>query len=276
MGRIDSGQQPPAYRQGECAFYNITVKVTPDVLIPRPDTERLVDVVLEFTRCGRHVKSRNVRGRSGKVNLPFPANCSALRLLDLCCGSGCIGLAVEANSNAVVTYGDISLPALDVARENGCKDVRVLDALNPPAAELHGGFDVLVCNPPYVIPGDTALDGSVLDREPHIALFGGSDGLAFYRSLLPNWTSVLKPGGLFAVEVGYNQAETVARMMREAGLEGVAVRKDYGGVERVVSGYYTKESGVIHGQKESQSSPKGNSFAGRAGGSEEGRAANGS
>jgi len=208
--------KPEAYRLGECAFYNITVKVTPDVLIPRPDSERVVDVALEYLRRG---------GR------PY-------RVLDLCTGSGCIGLAIQANSDAVVTFGDISLPALEVAKSNGCKDVRVLDALNPPPAELRGEFDVLVCNPPYVSPDDTALDKSVTDWEPHIALFGGCDGLEFYRALLPAWIDALKPGGLFAVEVGYNQAETVARMMRDAGLEGVAVRKDYGGHDRVVSGFY--------------------------------------
>jgi release factor glutamine methyltransferase len=202
---------------GEIAhFYNITLEVTPDVLIPRPDTERLVDVVLEF------LKTRP------------DGSC----VLDLCCGSGCIGLAIEANAPGVsAVYGDISPPALKVARANGCADTRILDALKPPPAGLHAIFDVLVCNPPYVIPGDPALDKSVYDREPHIALFGGPDGFSFYRSLLPEWLRVLKPGGLFAVEAGYNQAGAVSRMAREAGLEDVSVRKDYGGHERVVFGY---------------------------------------
>ena len=220
MGNV----KPEAYQSGECHFYNITLKVTPDVLIPRPDSERLVDVALE-----------ELPPRPLRVHPSAEGNFH--RVLDLCCGSGCIGLAIEANAPGVsVTYGDISLPALEVAKSNGCKDVRVLDALKPPPPELLGVFDVLTCNPPYVAPNDNALDASVLDWEPHIALFGGCDGLEFYRSLLPNWTAVLKPGGLFAVEAGYNQAETVARMMRDAGLEGVAVRKDYGGVERVVCG----------------------------------------
>jgi release factor glutamine methyltransferase len=213
--RVDS-DRPEAYRLGECHFYNIILKVTPDVLIPRPDSERLVDVALEYLNGKPH----------------------GVRLLDLCTGSGCIGLAVEANAPGVlVTYGDISLPALEVAKSNGCKDVRVLDALKPPPPELSGVFDILACNPPYVAPGDTALDKSVSDWEPHIALFGGADGLDFYRSLLPGWLGALKPGGLFIAETGFNQAETVARMMRVTGLEDVRVRKDYGGVERVVFGY---------------------------------------
>jgi release factor glutamine methyltransferase len=190
---------PEAYRLGEQDFYNITLKVTPDVLIPRPDSEHLVDAALAF-----------LRGRDNP------------HILDLCTGSGCIGLAIAKNHPyAAVTYGDISEPALAVARSNGCGDVRILDALSPPPPELFGVYDVLVCNPPYVVPDDPALDASVLDWEPHIALFGGTDGLSFYRSLLPGWIAVLKPGGLFAVEVGYDQAGKVAQMAREAGLADV-------------------------------------------------------
>jgi release factor glutamine methyltransferase len=208
--------KPEAYVLGEWDFYNITLKVTPDVLIPRPDSEHLVDAALEYFRG---------------------SPCRPVRLLDLCCGSGCIGLAVEANHPGVlVTYGDIYEPALAVARENGCGDVRVIDALRPPPPDL-GLFDAMVCNPPYVAPGDGALDASVRDWEPHIALFGGADGLDFYRSLLPDWLSVLKPGGLFAVEVGYDLAQTVLRMASEAKLENINIRKDYAGHDRVVYGY---------------------------------------
>jgi len=210
---------PEAYELGEWDFYNITLKVTSDVLIPRPDSEHLVDIALEFLR-------RDARGR-----LPC-------KILDLCCGSGCIGLAVEANYPGVtVTYGDISEPALAVARSNGCRDVRTLDALSPPPSELLGTYGVFVCNPPYAAPGDPALDASVSDFEPHIALFGGADGLDFYRSLLPDWLAALRPGGLFAVEVGYDQAETVLRIAQDAGLDNVSIRKDYAGHDRVVFGY---------------------------------------
>ena len=206
---------PLAYALGEWDFYNITLKVTPDVLIPRPDTEHLVDIALEF-----------LKNRPGEQ-----------RVLDLCCGSGCIGLAIAANAPGVqVAYGDISEAALAVAQSNGCEDVRLLDALRPPPPDV-GFWDVLVCNPPYVAPGDGALDASVRDWEPPIALYGGRDGLDFYRSLLPGWLAVLRPGGLFAAEVGYNQAGAVSGMMREAGLDRVTARKDYAGQERVVFGY---------------------------------------
>jgi release factor glutamine methyltransferase len=207
---------PEAYRLGEWDFYNITLKVTPDVLIPRPDSEHLVDVALEHLAVDAHTPRK---------------------ILDLCCGSGCIGLAIEANCPGVsVVYGDISVPALEVARINGCKDARILDALSPPPPDL-GLFDVLVCNPPYVADGDAALNPSVRDWEPHIALFAGDGGLEFYRSLLPGWLPTLKPGGFFAVEVGYNQAGTVSRMACAAGLADVNVRKDYAGFDRIVYGY---------------------------------------
>jgi release factor glutamine methyltransferase len=207
--------RPEAYELGEWDFYNITLKVTPDVLIPRPDSEHVVTAALEFLR-----------------ERPNP------KVLDLCCGSGCIGLAITANHPvATVTYGDISLPALGVAQSNGCKDTRLLDALNPPPSELTGIYDALVCNPPYVALGDKALDASVFDYEPHIALFAGEDGLSFYRALLPDWLQTLKPGGLFAVEVGYDQAQTVAQTAKDAGLTDVRIRKDYAGHERVVYGY---------------------------------------
>jgi release factor glutamine methyltransferase len=205
--------RPEAYELGEWDFYNITLKVTPDVLIPRPDSEHLVDVALEF-----------IRGR-------------AVRLLDICCGSGCIGLAVEANCPGVtVVYGDISEAALAIARENGCSDARILDALSPPPPDL-GIFDAIVCNPPYVAADDGALDASVRDHEPHIALFGGGDGLDFYRSLLPDWLTALRPGGLFAAEVGYDGADAVRDMALGAGLERITVRKDYSKRDRVVFGY---------------------------------------
>ncbi|MDR0325775.1 MAG: peptide chain release factor N(5)-glutamine methyltransferase [Oscillospiraceae bacterium] len=212
--------EPLAYRLGEWDFYNITLKVTPDVLIPRPDSEHVVDVALEY-----------LKNRPGER-----------RLLDLCCGSGCIGLAVAANRPGVLAvYGDISEAALAVARSNGCADARILDALQSPPPELYHFFDILVCNPPYIAPGDGALDASVRDWEPSIALYGGEDGQAFYRSLLPDWLAVLKPEGLFAAEVGYDQAETVAAMARDSGLLDVKVRKDYAGHDRVVYGIKINE-----------------------------------
>ena len=188
---------PEAYRLGEWDFYNITLKITPAVLIPRPDSEHLVEVALEY------ISSRGL---------------ASARILDLCCGSGCIGLAIAANApGARVTYADISEPALEVARSNGCRDILRLDALKPPPEHLLKKFHLLVCNPPYVAHGDPALDDSVLSHEPHIALFGGEDGFDFYRSLFAHWTDAVKPDGLFAVEVGYNQAQKAAWAALAAG-----------------------------------------------------------
>lgn len=214
LARRRAAGEPLAYVLGEWDFYGLTLRITPDVLIPRPETELLVDEVLSFLR-------RTPPGAG---------------VLDLCCGSGCIGLAVAANCpGARVTYADISEPALNVARQNGCEDILRLDALQPPEENLFGRFAVLVCNPPYIAP-DEALDSSVRDYEPPLALHGGTDGLDFYRSLLPGWLPALKDGGLFAAEVGWRQGETVASMARRAGLSGVRLVPDYAGHGRVVLG----------------------------------------
>ncbi len=205
--------EPLAYVLGEWDFYGLTLKITPDVLIPRPETELLVDEVLLY-----------LRSRAGE-----PCD-----ILDLCCGSGCIGLAIAANYPPVrVTYADASEAALNAARRNGCGEVLRLDALRPPDQTLT--FDVLVCNPPYIAP-DEEPDAAVRDYEPPLALYGGEDGLCFYRALFPGWLSVLKDGGFLAVETGWRQGEIVLQMAREAGLSGVKLVKDYAGHGRVVTG----------------------------------------
>ncbi len=207
--------EPLAYVLGEWDFYGLTLKITHDVLIPRPETELLVDKVLSFFRAAPE---------------------EPCRVLDLCCGSGCIGLAIAANCPSVrVTYGDVSEAALEVARRNGCEEVLLLDALSPPGETLLDSFDVLVCNPPYIAP-DEELDAAVRDYEPPLALYGGTDGLCFYRALLPAWVSVLKDGGLFVVETGYRQGECVMQIARDAGLTDVQLIRDYAGHGRAVSG----------------------------------------
>jgi release factor glutamine methyltransferase len=215
LARRRAGGEPLAYVLGEWDFYGLTLTITPDVLIPRPETELLVDEALAFLRRGR----------------PGPA-C----VLDLCCGSGCVGLAIGANHPSVsVLSGDVSEAALGVAKGNGCQNILRADALAPPDQSLWGRFDALVCNPPYIAEGEE-LDKSVRDYEPRLALIGGADGLDFYRSLLPGWLRVLRDGGLFAAEVGYRQGGAVRRMAEDAGLKEVAVVSDAAGIGRVVRG----------------------------------------
>lgn len=213
--------EPLAYLTGEWEFYGLTLRVSPSVLIPRIDTEVLADLAI-------------TEGRK----LPKPA-----RILDLCTGSGCIGLSVTAHvpgSEGILC--DLSPDALAVAEENvrrcGLEDrvrcIRV-DARQRPPEEL-GQFDLLTCNPPYIPAGDIAgLDLTVRGFEPHMALDGGADGLDFYREITAQWKNVLKPGGLLFYEVGIGQAEDVGAILAENGFS-VHTCRDTQDIARVVWG----------------------------------------
>ena len=214
--------EPVAYITGEWEFYGLPVKVSRDVLIPRIDTELLVDIAV-----------RVLRGRKMDA-----------RVLDLCCGSGCIGCAIAHELPAArVVLADVSAEALEVCRENvklnslanrvTCMEADVTKA--PPM--LIGNFDLVVCNPPYIPTDDIiALDPSVRDWEPRMALDGGSDGLDYYRAVLKLWKGVLRHGGLLMFEVGFGEAEEVQKLMLMNGFLGVEITRDTGGVDRVVSG----------------------------------------
>ncbi len=214
--------EPVAYLLGEWEFYGLPIVVTKDVLIPRPDTEVLVETAVKALR-GRKMDAR---------------------VLDLCTGSGCVGCAIASELPASrVVLADISTEALAVAKQNVLKNrlnPRVTcvetDALLPPPPVL-GSFELLVCNPPY-IPSDeiAGLDKSVKDFEPLSALDGGADGLDFYRAVLPKWKSVVRRGGLMAFEVGEDEAGSVMELMKKNGLTNVGSVKDTNDVERVVCG----------------------------------------
>ena len=214
--------EPVAYICEAWNFYGLDLKVTPDVLIPRFDTEVLVDKALEL--CG----SRDWSGR----------------ILDLCTGSGCIGCALGHNlPQSHLVMVDKSNKALAVARENtrtvglGARAVCMeLDVFELPLAAL-GTFDLIVSNPPYVTPAEIRkLDSSVKDFEPRMALDGGTDGLDFYRCIVSNWTPLLKEGGWLAFEIGETQAAGVMTLMSNAGMHDIAVEKDTAGLDRVVYG----------------------------------------
>ena len=187
--------EPVAYLIGEWEFYGLTLDITRDVLIPRPDTETLVERGILFAR-----------------NLPEGA-----RVLDLCAGSGCIGLAIADNCpNTHVILAEWSEDALRVCRQNIRRigltrqaDPVQVDALEPPPRLLRD-FDLILCNPPYIPTLEVGrLDPSVRDYEPHIALDGGEDGLKFYRAVAKKWKRALKSGGKLIFEVGYDQAPAV-------------------------------------------------------------------
>lgn len=220
--------EPAAYILGTWEFYGLELKVTPAVLIPRSDTEVLVDQAL------MRVADRK----------------APLRVLDLCTGSGCIGCALGHNlPSAHVVMADLSQAALEIAKYNaracglGTRAVCMkADALAAPAPQL-GRFDLIVSNPPYITSGEMAeLDSSVRDYEPAMALEGGPDGLAFYRSITEKWAPLLKPGGWLLFEVGETQADAVEQLMAAAGMTGTGYAEDTAGYRRVVFGKAKEET----------------------------------
>ena len=214
--------EPVAYITGDWEFYGLPIAVTKDVLIPRIDTEVLVETAITALK-GRKMDAR---------------------ILDLCTGSGCIGCALAKELPAThVVLADKSRAALGVAKQNVLKNKlnpRVtcveVDALSAPPMML-GSFDLLTCNPPYIPTADLdELDASVKNYEPASAFDGGEDGLDFYKAILSKWRNVVRIGGLIIFEVGIGQAEEVMKLMRLAGLNNVGCVKDTIGVDRVVYG----------------------------------------
>jgi release factor glutamine methyltransferase len=213
--------EPIAYIIGEWEFYGIGINVTPDVLIPRTDTEVLVTAALEALEG---------------VDAP--------RILDLCCGSGCVGIAIAKNAPSCrAVLVDNSPAALSVARSNIIKNKQTnfimcveADACDPPPVLL-GKFDLIACNPPYIPSLDIAkLDRSVAKYEPAAALDGGSDGLDIIRAAARSWGAVLKDGGRFFIEIGIGQAQAVRDIMAENNYEDIKTYFDTQNIERVISG----------------------------------------
>ena len=214
--------EPAAYLIGEWDFFGLTLDITRDVLIPRSDTEVIAQRAIELAR------------EAGE----------GCRVLDLCTGSGCIGLAVAANvPGARVVLADLSEAALHIARTNARRNglsARVMcmkaDALQPPAGIL-GYFDLIVSNPPYIPTGDLAgLDCSVRDYEPMSALDGGEDGLDFYRAITAKWPAALKSGGAMLFEVGFDQADAVEQLMAQQGYHHIDTHMDTQNIWRAVEG----------------------------------------
>ena len=213
--------EPVAYLIGEWEFYGLPLDISSEVLIPRPDTEVLVDQALEYIR-------------------PL----GECRVLDLCAGSGCIGLAIASQApQAHVVLGERFDGPLRICRQNirrnslsGHVVPMQVDALGAPERAL-GEFGCIVSNPPYIPRADIeTLDASVKDYEPHVALDGGEDGLDFYRNISEKWKNALAPGGKLYFEVGIGQADSVLRIMRAQGFGDIQVVKDPAGIPRVVFG----------------------------------------
>ncbi len=216
--------EPLAYILEEWEFYGLPIKVNPSVLIPRDDTCAVTEMAI----------------RKALFLEQDP------RILDLCCGSGCIGLAIASRvKDARVTLADISPEALAVAKENVALNhlsgrVRCVsaDALKP-AFPFLGKFDMIVSNPPYITGVEMLeLDPSVKDYEPHLALYGGEDGLDFYRAIAENFAPALKPGGYLCFEFGMGQGDDVCQILTENGYTILERTRDYNDRERAVLAQY--------------------------------------
>lgn len=231
MTRRRLGGEPVAYITGEWEFFSLPIYVDRSTLIPRADTEVLAERAISLLAQFR-------TGGTNPVADAYARTFDAPRVLDLCAGTGCIGLAIAANTAAHVTLADISENAVSLCRKNALRnslsartDTVRADALAPPAAGL-SGFDMLVCNPPYIPSGDiAALDRSVREFEPVSALDGGGDGLLFYRAVAEKWIPCVKPGGYILLECGIGQAQDVCAMFAGAETEIIA---DTAGIDRVV------------------------------------------
>jgi release factor glutamine methyltransferase len=213
--------EPIQYILGETEFYGLPFRVTRDVLIPRPETEHLVETVLAQAACYR-----------------------TPRLVDIGAGSGAIAVALahelsKAKIAASITAIDLSAPALVLAEENAQRNgaaVRFLrgDLLAPVAGER---FEIVVSNPPYVPSADcSSLSVEVRDYEPGLALFAGEDGLDVYRRLIPEAFAVLVPGGFLALEIGYGQEPAIRQLLRDSGFEQIEFVPDLQGIPRVACG----------------------------------------
>ena len=219
--------EPIAYILGQWEFYGLPMHVTPHVLIPRDDTCAVAELAI-------------------KKALFLDQD---PRILDLCCGSGCIGLAIASRvKDAKVTLADLSMEALAIAKENTALNklsgrVRCVraDALKP-AFPFLGKYDMIVSNPPYITGEEMKeLPKSVVDYEPHMALYGGEDGLDFYRSIAKNFAAALKPGGYLCFEFGDTQGDDVCRILEENGYTVLERARDYHQRERAVLAQYGRK-----------------------------------
>lgn len=226
VARVLAGE-PLAYIIGEWEFYGLKLYIDQNVLIPRDDTCAVTALAI----------------KQGLFLDPAP------RILDLCTGSGCIGLAIASRlEDARVTLADLSRDALAVAKKNIAAhklSARVscvqADAMKRPPGFL-GKFDLIVSNPPYVAAEEMeALPESVKDFEPHMALYGGEDGLDFYRSIAMNYAVNLKPGGYLCLEFGMGQGDAVCKILADNGYTILERSRDYNDRERAVLAQYGRK-----------------------------------
>ena len=225
--------EPTQYLTGKQEFWGLEFEVTPAVLIPRPETEHVIEVALE--RLG--ARGIKINMRTGEPRPP-------LRIADVGTGSGCLAVALAHElPHAEIFATDISAAALEVARLNATRHlvasrIRFLEGnlLGPVSSSL-GSFDLIVSNPPYVAQDDAAtLAREVRDHEPHAALFGGPSGIEMYERLIQEAAELLRSGGVLVLELGYNSAQNArAILVAQRQWVNVSVTNDLAGIPRVLA-----------------------------------------
>jgi release factor glutamine methyltransferase len=218
--RRRAAREPLQYILGYTEFHGLKIKVGPGVLIPRPETELLVEEAVKTVHASHF---------------------TSLRILDLCTGSGCIALALAREFPDAQVYGtDTSEVALTYARENAdgnrMQNVTFLKgSLFDPLKNSDLKFDVIISNPPYIKKDEIGnLEPEIRDWEPGEALDGGEDGLDYYKMLIPEAGNYLKENGYLVLEIGIGQSDEVKLMAEEAGFQDIIVIRDYSGIERIL------------------------------------------
>lgn len=205
---------PLQYLLGTQEFMGHSFVVTPDVLIPRQDTETVLEEVIA-------------------------SGIQPEKILDLCTGSGCIAISLALFFQPKICIGtDISEKALEIAKENGKRLCPMVEFIQSDLFEnVEGTYDLIISNPPYITSEECRkLMPEVRDHEPMLALDGKDDGLFFYRKIIREASGYLKAGGMLAFEIGYDQGDAVKEMMEESGFHDVKIKKDLAGLERMVFG----------------------------------------
>ncbi len=244
--------EPIQYITGTCEFFGLPFHVTRDVLIPRPETEHLVETAIQLLMGAPCMTAAAGERHGWESDTPNPAappsapHNSPARILDIGTGSGAIAIALAHHlPQARITATDLSPAALSIARKSAERNhvaerIRFLqgDLLAPVALSdtTTETFDLIVSNPPYVADTDlSTLDPEVRNFEPHTALFAGDDGLTIYRRLIPAAFAALVPGGWLVLEIGYGQSESVPALCAAAGFRGIQSTPDLQGIPRVLA-----------------------------------------
>ena len=228
---------PLQYLMGECEFMGYDFYVDARVLIPRQDTECLVELAVES------IREKKVKLGQEYSEADHGENVSKVKVLDLCTGSGCIGISVaKLCPDTEVTLADISEGALSVAKKNADNLGADVTLIRGNLFEnIEGRFDYILSNPPY-IPSEVieGLMPEVKEHEPRLALDGEADGLSFYRKIINEAPDYLNPEGRIYFEIGAEQGKDLIRLMDERGFSEVKVHKDLAGLDRIVTGIYSR------------------------------------